>query len=171
VFVFTDASQVKEPYEVVGIVSYDSPGKYRVLSLGDAIEPLKHSNKGQGDWSERHNHRQVATHKVWNYIHRHLCRSSSNTAQEPKLISAPSGSVIIGDPTSSFERGRKVIRNGFFLRRLGRERVGVVYESGVELPSDLSGILYVQYDSGKSWMYAVAEVMNAAGYEVDLNAV
>ena len=41
VFVFTDASQVKEPYEVVGIVSYDNPGKYRVLSLGDAIEPLK----------------------------------------------------------------------------------------------------------------------------------
>ena len=46
-----------------------------------------------------------------------------------------------------------------------------MYESGVELPSDLSGILYVQYDSGKSWMYAVAEAMNAAGYEVDLNAV
>jgi hypothetical protein len=41
VFVFTDASQVKEPYEVVGIVSYDNPGKYRVLGLGDAIEPLK----------------------------------------------------------------------------------------------------------------------------------
>jgi hypothetical protein len=41
VFVFTDASQVKVPYEVVGIISYDNPGKYQVLSLGDAIEPLK----------------------------------------------------------------------------------------------------------------------------------
>jgi hypothetical protein len=41
VFVFTDASQVKEVYEVVGIISYDNPGKYQVLSLGDAIEPLK----------------------------------------------------------------------------------------------------------------------------------
>jgi hypothetical protein len=38
---FTRASQVKEPYEVVGIISYDNPGKYQVLSLGDAIEPLK----------------------------------------------------------------------------------------------------------------------------------
>ena len=36
-----NASQVKEPYEVVGIISYDNPGKYQVLSLGDAIEPLK----------------------------------------------------------------------------------------------------------------------------------
>jgi predicted nucleotide-binding protein len=60
---------------------------------------------------------------------------------------------------------------GFFFSRLGRERVCVVYESGVELPSDLSGILYVQYDSGKGWMYAVAEEMKATGYEVDLNAV
>jgi predicted nucleotide-binding protein len=59
----------------------------------------------------------------------------------------------------------------FLFSRLGRERVCVVYESGVELPSDLSGILYVQYDSGKGWMYAVAEEMKAAGYEVDLNAV
>lgn len=43
-FCFSDAinaSQVKEPYEVVGIISYDNPGKYQVLSLGDAMEPLK----------------------------------------------------------------------------------------------------------------------------------
>src|ERR1700724_3491097 len=43
-FCFSDAinaSQVKEPYEVVGIISYDNPGKYQVLSLGDAIEPPK----------------------------------------------------------------------------------------------------------------------------------
>ena len=68
-------------------------------------------------------------------------------------------------------RQNVIFEMGFFFSRLGRERVCVVYESGVELPSDLSGILYVQYDSGKSWMYAVAEAMNAAGYEVDLNAV
>jgi PBP1b-binding outer membrane lipoprotein LpoB len=41
VVVFTDASQIKEPYDVVGIISYDNPGKYQILSLGDAIEPLK----------------------------------------------------------------------------------------------------------------------------------
>jgi hypothetical protein len=41
VAVFTDASQIKEPYDVVGIISYDNPGKYQILTLGDAIEPLK----------------------------------------------------------------------------------------------------------------------------------
>jgi len=39
--VFTDANQLKQPYEVVGLVSYDDPGKYHVLTVGDAIEPLK----------------------------------------------------------------------------------------------------------------------------------
>ncbi|MGO9267001.1 MAG: hypothetical protein ACLQBA_19350 [Candidatus Binataceae bacterium] len=41
VLVYTDDSQVKEPYEVVGIISYTNPGKYQVLTLGKAIEPLK----------------------------------------------------------------------------------------------------------------------------------
>jgi hypothetical protein len=41
VVVFTDVSHVKEPYEVVEIISCDNPGKYQVLTLGDAIEPLK----------------------------------------------------------------------------------------------------------------------------------
>jgi hypothetical protein len=41
VVVFTDASQIKEPYDVVGIISCDNPGKYQILTLGDAIEPLK----------------------------------------------------------------------------------------------------------------------------------
>jgi PBP1b-binding outer membrane lipoprotein LpoB len=41
VVVFTDANQIKEPYDVVGIISYDNPGKYQILTLGDAIKPLK----------------------------------------------------------------------------------------------------------------------------------
>jgi hypothetical protein len=41
VVVFTSETQIKEPYEVVGIISYDNPGKYHVLTLGDTIEPLK----------------------------------------------------------------------------------------------------------------------------------
>jgi hypothetical protein len=39
--VFTADNQVKQPFEVVGIISYDNPGKYQILSLGNAIEPLK----------------------------------------------------------------------------------------------------------------------------------
>jgi hypothetical protein len=48
VVVFTSESQIKEPYEVVGIISYDNPGKFRVMSLGDAIEPLKEKAREVG---------------------------------------------------------------------------------------------------------------------------
>jgi hypothetical protein len=48
IIVFTDPSQVKQRYEVVGIISYDNPGKFRVLTLGDAIESLKEKAREAG---------------------------------------------------------------------------------------------------------------------------
>jgi hypothetical protein len=41
VLVFTSEDQIKQPFEVVGIISYDNPGKFQILTLGHAIEPLK----------------------------------------------------------------------------------------------------------------------------------
>jgi Predicted nucleotide-binding protein containing TIR-like domain len=51
---------------------------------------------------------------------------------------------------------------GFFFGSLGRERVCAVYEE-VEKPSDLGGILYVQYDTAEKWRYEVAKEILAAG--------
>src|SRR5271165_5247160 len=41
VVVFADASQVEVPYYFVKIISFDNPGKYQVVTVGDAIEPLE----------------------------------------------------------------------------------------------------------------------------------
>ena len=41
VLLFSSESQIRQPYEVIGIISHTDPGKYQILSLGDAIEPLK----------------------------------------------------------------------------------------------------------------------------------
>lgn len=38
VLVLTAENQIKQPFEVVGIISYDNLGKVQILSLGDAIE-------------------------------------------------------------------------------------------------------------------------------------
>lgn len=48
IVVFTETSQIKRPYEVVGIISYNNPGKYRILTLGDAIESLKEKAREVG---------------------------------------------------------------------------------------------------------------------------
>jgi predicted nucleotide-binding protein len=44
-----------------------------------------------------------------------------------------------------------------------------LYEEGVELPSDLKGLLYVPYDVGGAWKMLIAKELKAAGVHVDLN--
>jgi hypothetical protein len=41
VAVFTADAQVGQSFMVIGTISYTNAGKYQILSLGDAIEPLK----------------------------------------------------------------------------------------------------------------------------------
>jgi uncharacterized protein YbjQ (UPF0145 family) len=48
VFVFTSESQIKDQYEVIGIISYNNPGKYQVLTLESAMEPLKEKARQLG---------------------------------------------------------------------------------------------------------------------------
>lgn len=41
VYVYSSERDVHKPFRVVGLVSYTNPGKYQILSLGDAIPELK----------------------------------------------------------------------------------------------------------------------------------
>ena len=62
-----------------------------------------------------------------------------------------------------------VLELGFFMSALGRERVCVLYKSGVEVPSDYAGVLYQQMDDGGAWRFHLAREIKAAGVDVDLN--
>lgn len=42
-------------------------------------------------------------------------------------------------------------------------------EPGVEIPSDIDGVLYVPLDNGDTWRLLLAKEMRAAGLPVDLN--
>jgi predicted nucleotide-binding protein len=66
-------------------------------------------------------------------------------------------------------RQNVVLELGYFWGRLGRERVCVLYKEGVELPSDIHGILYVPMDSSNGWQLQLAKEMKQAGLPVDLN--
>ncbi len=48
-------------------------------------------------------------------------------------------------------RQNVVLEMGFFYGRFGRERVAVLYEEDVELPSDTLGIAYIPLDAGGAW--------------------
>lgn len=63
-------------------------------------------------------------------------------------------------------RQNVVFEAGYFMGKLGRDRVVVIAEKGVELPSDMQGIVYTSKDN---WQLDVLKELKAMGYEVDFN--
>ncbi|NNN16739.1 MAG: nucleotide-binding protein [Acidimicrobiaceae bacterium] len=63
-------------------------------------------------------------------------------------------------------RQNVVFELGFFLGTLGRESVVALYEDGVELPSDLTGVLYKPMVG--NWHTELAKELRAAGIHCDL---
>jgi predicted nucleotide-binding protein len=40
---------------------------------------------------------------------------------------------------------------GFFIGKIQRKRICVLYEEGVELPSDYYGVVFIPIDNGGAW--------------------
>jgi predicted nucleotide-binding protein len=66
-------------------------------------------------------------------------------------------------------RQNVILELGYFLGRLGRDRVCVLYQEGVEIPSDYSGVLYTPLDKAGAWRLDLAKELKAAGLSVDMN--
>lgn len=75
------------------------------------------------------------------------------------------------DPNTLRPRARQnvVLELGYFVGRLGRERVCALYKGDLELPSDYMGVAYVPLDTGGGWRLLLAKELKAAGLAVDLN--
>ena len=68
-------------------------------------------------------------------------------------------------------RQNVIFELGYFISRLGRERVAALKQDSVEVPSDFSGVVYLPYDSSKAWKQALARELKAAGFEIDWNKI
>lgn len=68
-------------------------------------------------------------------------------------------------------RQNVVLELGYFLAKLGRSNVLPLLEQGVEIPSDMAGIVYTPLDSTGNWKYKMGNELKAAGFEVDLNKI
>ena len=71
------------------------------------------------------------------------------------------------------ERARQnvILEIGYFIGRLGKERVRLIKKGSIEIPSDLSGILYENYDSAGAWKLKLCKELIAVGIYVDMEAV
>ncbi len=64
-----------------------------------------------------------------------------------------------------------ILELGFFLGRLGRNRVCALLEGDMDMPSDYAGVLYVPIDDAGGWKLTLAREMRAAGMTIDMNLV
>jgi predicted nucleotide-binding protein len=58
---------------------------------------------------------------------------------------------------------------GYFIGKLGRDRVTALHVPGVEIPSDYSGVLFICKDNGRAWQFELAGELRDRGFQVDMN--
>jgi predicted nucleotide-binding protein len=76
---------------------------------------------------------------------------------------------LAGEPAKPRARQNVVFEHGFLIAKLGRRHVCALVKSGVEVPNDISGVVYIQLDEYGAWQLAVAKELLNAGYDIDMN--
>ena len=75
------------------------------------------------------------------------------------------------DNLNNRARQNVILELGYFIGKLSRNKVCPLYVSGVELPSDLHGLLYIELDAEESWKFKLAKELKASGLDVDVNKI
>lgn len=66
-------------------------------------------------------------------------------------------------------RQNVVFELGYFIGKLGRMNVAAIVKSDIEIPTDISGVVYIGVDNSEMWKLLLAKEIKAAGIEIDLN--
>lgn len=97
---------------------------------------------------------------------RHASAAFAVVLLTPDDVGGPSATPPVLQPRA---RQNVVLELGYFFGRLGRSHVCALYKEGVELPSDITGLLYVALDQAGAWKLKLAKEMKGAGLDVDMN--
>jgi predicted nucleotide-binding protein len=76
-----------------------------------------------------------------------------------------------GEELKSRARQNVVLELGYAMGSLGRRRVAILHEDGVELPSDIGGVAYYPLDSAGAWKTRLLGELKAARIVVDAEAL
>ncbi len=106
----------------------------------------------------------------------HECPDKGRTIID-KLIEESDGSnyaISIMSPDDLTKDGKLrarqnvILEIGFFIGKLGKSHVRLLKKENVEIPSDLQGILYEEYDEKGSWKAKLLKEMAAVGLNIDI---
>ena len=99
----------------------------------------------------------------------------SNVSFAVVLFSPDDVGYAKGHQTDAKTRARQnvILELGFFIGKLGREKIFVLYqdqeEQDFEMPSDYSGVLYTPYNMSGRWNLKLVDELKNCGYDVDAN--
>lgn len=85
------------------------------------------------------------------------------------LTSDDLGHAKVSDKPQPRARQNVILELGLFIGFLGRGHVFILKEEGVEVPSDIDGVVYNPLDPGGAWKYLLGRELKMAGYKVTLD--
>jgi predicted nucleotide-binding protein len=66
-------------------------------------------------------------------------------------------------------RQNVIFEHGYLTGKLGREKVIALVDGDMELPNDISGVVFTKMDEADAWHLSVAREMKHAGFTIDMN--
>ncbi len=68
-------------------------------------------------------------------------------------------------------RQNVIFEHGYLIGKIGRKKVSLLKKGEVEIPNDVSGLIYTKMDLAGAWKYQLAKEIKQAGYDIDLNKI
>lgn len=68
-------------------------------------------------------------------------------------------------------RQNVILEIGYFIGKLGREKVRILRKGDTVIPSDLQGILYENYDKDGAWRIKLTKEMKSVGIPIDMEKI
>ena len=157
-------------------------------------ETKSHAQKGKEGEPNRvfivHGHDESAQNKAARFVERlgleaiilHEKASSGRTIIEKIEHYSDAGFAIVlytpddvgnvkSEPDNLNVRARQnvVFEHGYLIGKLGRQNVTALVDGKLELPNDISGVVYIRLDEGSAWQLQLAKEMKQSGYKIDMN--
>lgn len=101
------------------------------------------------------------------------CREEADDVGSAVVLMTPDDEGAKAGASSLNARARQnvVFELGFFIGKLGPERVAALVKGPVERPSDFDGIVYIEMDAAGGWRFTLGRELQAAGLKVDWDKV
>ena len=80
---------------------------------------------------------------------------------------------LVKNETEEYKQPRPnvIFEYGYFMAKLGRNRVVLLQKEDVKENTDILGTAYIKLDDNDGWKMQVAKELKAVGYDVDLNKI